>query len=68
MDNIPDCQYDYHYEAPKAQIIDTCIDCGNFIYEGEGYYDIRGIILCEDCMREYKNECKYVNGYLKGDE
>ncbi|MBE6066134.1 MAG: hypothetical protein E7211_00320 [Clostridium lundense] len=56
MDNIPDCCYDYRYEAPTAKIVDTCIDCGEFIYEGEEYYDIRGMIICSKCMSEYKRE------------
>lgn len=54
MDNIPDCQYEYRHETLVSKIIDTCIECGDFIQESDDYYDIRGIILCEECMKLYK--------------
>lgn len=54
MTSFPDCSYDYRYEAPKAKIVDTCIDCGDFICEGDEYYDIKGMVFCETCMRDYK--------------
>lgn len=56
MNNLPDCMYDYRYEASTARIVDTCMDCGEFIYEGDTYYDIHGMIICSTCINEYKKE------------
>lgn len=56
MDKLPDCCYEYRPERPKACIVDTCMNCGEFIYEGEEYYDIDGKILCENCISECKKE------------
>ncbi|MCR1933558.1 hypothetical protein NSA27_02425 [Clostridium tepidum] len=58
MDNLPDCCYDYRYEAPSAKIVDICNICGNNIYEGEEYYDFHGDIVCYDCSDEYIREFK----------
>ncbi|ASN68333.1 hypothetical protein 10S11_71 [uncultured Caudovirales phage] len=52
--DLLDCQHDYSYEAPKVKIVDACIGCGELIYEGEIYYDIKGMIFCKDCMKHYK--------------
>ena len=54
MDNLPDCQYEYKPEEPTLRIVDVCMDCGNFIMEHEQYYDIKGMVFCENCMDEYK--------------
>ena len=51
---LPDCMYDYRFEAPKPRIVDTCIKCGEFITEGQEYYDISGMVICKECMNEYK--------------
>lgn len=58
MNDLPDCMYDYRYEHPEAKIVDTCMDCGKFIYAGEEYYDIQGMIFCEDCMRNYRKNIR----------
>ncbi len=29
---------------------DCCSECGDAIYNGEGYYDIDGRKICETCM------------------
>lgn len=54
MNNIPDCMYNYRYEFEKASIVDNCCNCDCNICEGDEYYDIDGIILCEECIRDYK--------------
>ncbi|PRR77663.1 hypothetical protein CLLI_22270 [Clostridium liquoris] len=54
MSNIPDCCYDYRYEQPQAQIVDTCDICGEGIYEGEEYYNICEMNICEDCILDFK--------------
>ena len=54
MSDLPNCMYDYRHEAPSPRIVDTCIDCGEFIVEGQEYYDIHGMIICKDCLNEYK--------------
>lgn len=56
MSNLPDCCYEYRYEAPEAEVIDVCSDCDCDIHIGEEYYDINGLILCEDCLNHYKKE------------
>lgn len=50
MDSI----YDYRYERRKAVMVDTCKECRYEIYEGEEYYDINGLILCDQCNSYFK--------------
>ncbi|EPY2274541.1 hypothetical protein ACXAUS_003440 [Clostridium sporogenes] len=54
MNKLPDCCYDYRYEAPKAHIVDTCNICGNDIYEGDEYYNIENLNICNNCIDEFK--------------
>lgn len=54
MNNMPDCCYDYRHEAPRRTIVETCMHCGDFIYTGEEYYDIRGMVFCKDCIDDFK--------------
>lgn len=56
MSNLPDCCYEYRYEAPEAEVVDKCSDCDCDIHEGEEYYDINGLILCKNCLNYYKKE------------
>lgn len=56
MNNLPDCMYEYRYERKEPRIVDTCLDCGEFIYEGDTCYDIHGMVICETCMSGYKKE------------
>jgi formylmethanofuran dehydrogenase subunit E len=51
---MPDFCYDYRYERPLAKAVDTCNICGEDIYEGESYYDIENIIICNSCIEEFK--------------
>ncbi|AJA42832.1 hypothetical protein DP145_01570 [Clostridium tetani] len=54
MDNLPDCQYEYGYEAPIMQIAEECSICGHEIYEGDEYYHIDNLKICEDCILDFK--------------
>ncbi|WP_434302690.1 hypothetical protein [Clostridium botulinum] len=54
MVNLPDCCYDYRYEAPKVKIVDRCDICGNNIYEGDDYYYISHMNICNNCIDEFK--------------
>jgi len=59
MNNVPDCMYDYRYdryEGYESEIVDKCSVCDCDIYEGETYYDIDGLILCEECLSDYRKE------------
>jgi hypothetical protein len=38
--------------------VDKCMDCYEDILEGESYYDIKGHIICEECIEEYKKEAE----------
>lgn len=49
---LPDCCYEYRYEAPKAKIANKCDICGEDIYEGETYYEIFDENICENCIKE----------------
>lgn len=51
--------YDYRYdryEVYESEIVDKCSVCDCDIYEGETYYDIDGLILCEECLSTYRKE------------
>ena len=32
---------------------ECCTECGNAIYNGESYYEIDGMIICEVCMNNF---------------
>ena len=54
MKNVPDCQYDFGYEEPKAIVLGVCDDCDSDINEGDEYYEIEGYTICTDCIEEHK--------------
>lgn len=51
---LPNSMYDYRPEYNKRKAIDKCSNCGCDIYEGEEYYDIKGLIICENCINDFK--------------
>lgn len=51
---LPDCCYDYRYEAPQAQVITVCDICGEDICSGDSYYRIGNGEICSDCIDEFK--------------
>lgn len=54
MDNLPDCCYDYRYEVQTPKIVDNCNVCGYEIFEGEDYYKICNMKICENCIDDFK--------------
>lgn len=38
-------------EDPTDERIYTCEKCGCGIYEDETYYDLDGIVWCEECIK-----------------
>lgn len=58
MDKLPNCMYDYRYEAPKAKVINTCTRCGGDICEGDEYYQFGTDVICEKCVNDYIREFK----------
>lgn len=47
---------------------ECCTECGNAIYNGESYYEIDGMIICEVCMNNfYKRIMDYDNIFTKED-
>jgi hypothetical protein len=63
MNNLPDCQYEYGYEAPKAIVIEHCTDCNEEILDGDEYYLINSTTrLCDDCMGTYKCTAEVAHG------
>ncbi|PRR86184.1 hypothetical protein [Clostridium luticellarii] len=51
---LPDCCYDYRYEAPIAKIFTTCDVCGESIFVGDSYYKIENLSICNDCINSFK--------------
>ena len=51
---LTDSMYDYRPEQNKSKLIDKCQECGNYIYECDEYYDIKGFIICEECINRFK--------------
>lgn len=54
MEKIPDCQYDFGYEEPKAIVLATCSECDSDICERDEYYQIDDVIICTACIEEFK--------------
>ena len=46
---------------------ETCSECGDAIYNGEGYYDIYGRKICETCMDCYHRIMDYDDLYTYQD-
>lgn len=46
---------------------DCCDECGDAIYDGEGYYDIDGRKICETCMDGYHRIMDYDDRYTYQD-
>ena len=38
---------------------ECCSECGNPIYNGQSYYEINDMKLCEDCMNNYRRIMDY---------
>ena len=51
---LPNCCYDYRHEEKQVKIVETCIDCGEFILEGDECYDIKGMVFCSGCIEGYR--------------
>lgn len=41
-------------EPPEAEAAIYCDECGAPIYEGEGYYEISGVVYCERCIDDMR--------------
>lgn len=57
---LPECCYDYRYDNfynTRLQV-DTCEMCGNAIYKDEEYYDVLGVAVCKECIKECKREAE----------
>jgi len=46
---------------------DCCDECGDAIYNGEGYYDIDARKICETCMDGYHHIMDYDDRYTYQD-
>jgi len=53
ISDLPNSCYDYRHEERRVKIVDVCLTCGEFILEGEKYYDVRGMRFCIGCMDDY---------------
>lgn len=58
MAKLTDSMYDYRPEQPPAEVLDVCMVCNRYIFEGESYYDFSGDIVCKDCLSNYVKEHK----------
>lgn len=41
-------------EAEEAEAAIYCDECGEPIYEGEDYYEIREVVYCERCIEDMR--------------
>ena len=57
---LTDFLYNGSYEMPTAQPIHSCYDCGDYIYDGEHYYEIDGCIVCEDCIVNFRKVAEQI--------
>ena len=44
---------------PRPKAYRIC-DCGEMICFGEDYYDFKGILVCNRCLKDYLNDHKKV--------
>lgn len=45
--------------APEPVAVFICSGCGNYIYEGEDYWDLMGEQWCEDCVKDARRIAEY---------
>lgn len=45
--------------APDPPSVFVCSGCGDFIYDGDDYWDVMGEQYCEDCMESMKKVAVY---------
>lgn len=43
--------------ADDAPVIAICSECRDAITADQIYYDIDGLILCEECLEQYRRDC-----------
>lgn len=45
--------------APEPPTVFVCSGCGEFIYDGDDYWDILGEQFCENCIKDMKRIAEY---------
>ncbi len=45
---------DINLKETSKQVADHCEHCKRDIYVGEEYYDIDGITICNNCIKDYR--------------
>ena len=45
--------------APEPPTVFVCSGCGDFIYDGDDYYEVLGEQWCENCMNDMRRVAEY---------
>lgn len=45
--------------APEPEIVFVCSGCGEYIYDGDYYWDLLGEQFCENCIDNARSEAVY---------
>ena len=52
----------------ERRVFRTCDHCEDEILKGEEYFDLGGVIICENCMEEYLEDLKNDARRIAGEE
>lgn len=45
---------DYDPPEDNRELITICYECSEYIREGDTYYEIMGIAICENCIEDFR--------------
>lgn len=49
--------------APEPEKVFICSGCGDYIYDGDWYYDVLGEQFCENCMESCYHQAEAEDEY-----
>lgn len=45
---------DWKEDCERERVVARCEQCDIPLYEGDDYYNVRGVCFCEYCMEDFK--------------
>lgn len=55
---LPETCYHYRFHIYEVDPVMECEICHQEIYEGDIYYDVKGLIMCTECISDCEREAE----------
>lgn len=55
---LPETCYHYRRDIYEVEPVMECEICHQEIYEGDIYYDVKGLIMCTECISDCEREAE----------